>query len=172
MRHEHTHARAAADERNAIGSIKLRLRKAEAAERGEEEDNIEHLGGAKEKGEGGGMNAMKFNSSEAENPWGTRCECAKITCELCEARTVRRMAPLTRFPNNAPEPPGNSANTVYMITMSHFLDAPTARTRAHRTAERTVTRKLAAQGVPYMHRKVTTLCFRKSFTHFADTAVK
>ena len=53
---------------------------------------------------------------------------------------------MTRFPNNAPEPPGNSANTVYMITMSHFLDAPTARTRAHRTAERTVTRKLAAQG--------------------------
>ena len=67
MRREHTHARAAAVERNAIGSIKLRLRKAEAAERGEEEDNIEYLGGAKEKGEGGGMNAIKFNSSEAEN---------------------------------------------------------------------------------------------------------
>ncbi len=88
MRREHTHARAAAVERNAIGSIKLRLRKAEAAERGEEEDNIDYLGGANEKGEGGGMNAMKFNSS----------------------------------------------------------DVPTARTRSHRTAERTVTRKLAAQG--------------------------
>jgi hypothetical protein len=66
------------------------------------------------------------------------------------------MAPLTRFANNEPEPPGSSANTVYMFIGSHFLRQKCfsvclhACAGAHRTAERTVTSKLAAQGVPYM----------------------
>ena len=38
----------------------------------------------------------------------------------CRERTVKRMAPLTRFANKEPEPPGSSANTVYMFIASHF----------------------------------------------------
>ena len=34
------------------------------------------------------------------------------------AHTVSRIAPLTRLENRAPEPPGSSANTVYMMTVS------------------------------------------------------
>jgi len=41
--------------------------------------------------------------------------------DIAGGRTVNRMAPLTRFANNEPEPPGSSANTVYMFIGSHFL---------------------------------------------------
>ena len=51
----------------------------------------------------------------------------------CRERTVKRMAPLTRFANKEPEPPGSSANTVYMFIASHFSVKsvfPSACTRA------------------------------------------
>jgi hypothetical protein len=89
---------------------------------------------------------------------------------IAAERTVSRMAPLTKFENRAAEPPGNSANTVYLTDDSALRMAQRAQDKPHRTAERTVTSKLAAHGVAYMHRLLQNRQQESSAAYFSDTA--
>lgn len=96
-----THAGAAADERHAVWSIEIRLREAKAAERGEEENNVEHLckgsrrrrrgkikGG---RAENRGVEQANVNKIMSKDPmsmtWSTHCE------EDCAVDEVSKQRP-------------------------------------------------------------------------------
>ncbi len=108
--------------------------------------------------------------------WGEGGVSQNETCSewlIRGAHTVSRIAPLTRLENRAPEPPGSSANTVYMMTVS-TVGAETMRTGENAQSGRENRNQQTCSPRRPIHAHIVTKCIklRKQTTHFAETAEK